>query len=254
MRVLILGLVFVAPITVHAQVASFEVASIKRNTLANQQVMMVAEPNGRLTATSITLAFLIRTAYHLQDSQIVGGPKWLSSDRFDILAKGDPDAFFANLGPMMQSLLADRFKLAVHRDARELPVFALVVAEADGRLGPRLRPTQCPEPPRAPCATISNGVGRLTFRAIPMGQIVQFLSPSTERVVIDRTRLSGNFDVDLEWTPDVVQRSAGADVPTIAAGPSIFTAVREQLGLRLEATNAPVEVLVIDHVEPPTPD
>jgi bla regulator protein blaR1 len=234
---------------------TFEVASIKPNNATSQAVSMVAEPNGRFTAVNIKLPFLIRTAYRLQDYQIVGAPNWLNSDRFDILAKFDPATFPEELLPMMQSLLADRFSFNVHFDRRELPIFALTMADANGRLGPQLRRTECPELPQAPCTSISDGSGRVKFRGIPMEQIVQFLAPAVGRVVIDRTGLNGRLDMDLEWTPESTRAVGGAEAPTIdGGGVSIFTAVQEQLGLRLESTRGLVEVLVIDNVEHPTPD
>jgi uncharacterized protein (TIGR03435 family) len=235
----------------------FEVASVKPNKSADQRVMMVAEPNGRFTATNIKLPFLIRTAYQLQDNQIVGGPSWLNSDRFDIVAKAEDDQYPGDLLARMRSLLADRFKLTSHSETRELPVYALVLMRNYGTLGPRLRLTECPQPPRAPCANVSNGAGRLTLRAAPFSQIVQFLSPSVNRVVVDRTNLTGSFDLDLEWTPDQLPQAppgSSAVSPVDPDRPSIFTAVREQLGLRLEASRASVDVLVIDRVERPTED
>ena len=221
---------------------------------------MVGEPGGRFTAINIPLRFVIRTAYRLQDDQVVGGPGWLNTDRFDILAKAEPTVPpFVQLLPMMRAWLADRFKLAVHSEARELPVYALIVAKNDGTFGPRFRVTECPLPQNGarPCANISQGLGRLTLRGMPMTDLLQFLAPVTNRVVIDRTGLTGRYDVDLEWQPDhLPQRPPGAaDVAPIDTNrPSIFTAVQEQLGLKLESTKAPVEVIVIDHVEQPTPD
>src|SRR5205085_7548181 len=125
--------------------------------------------------------------HQLQDNQNAGGRSWLNSDRFDIVAKADDDAYPGDLLARIRSLLTDRFKLTSHSETRELPTYALVVMRKDGTLGPRLRPTECPQPPRAPCANISNGVGRLTLRAAPLSQIAQFLSPYVNRVVVDRT-------------------------------------------------------------------
>jgi len=239
--------------------ATFEVASIKPNT-SNQPASMVGEPGGRFTAINTPLRFFIRTAYRIQDDQIVGGPGWLNTDRFDILAKAEPTVPpFSQLLPMMRALLAERFKLAVHSEVRELPVYALVVAKSDGTFGPRFKVTDCPLPQNGarPCANISQGPGRLTLRGMPITDLLQFLAPATNRVVVDRSRLTGRYDVDLEWQPDQLpQRPAGAgDTTSIDTNrSSIFTAVQEQLGLKLEATRAPVDVIVIDHVEQPTPD
>jgi uncharacterized protein (TIGR03435 family) len=212
---------------------------------------------------------MCRTSSNSLLKQSGGGPKWLTSDRFDIVAKAEDGAAPSPLLSMIQSLLADRFKLAVHHETRELPIYALVLARSDGTLGSRLGRNDCvrdasgqsaapsdgTQPPR--CGSISNGFGRLTLRATPMEQTLQFLSPSVNRVLVDRTGLIGNFDLDLEWTPDQPQqRPAGAaDLPPNDPNrPSIFTALQEQAGLKLEPTKGPVDVLVIDHAEQPTPD
>lgn len=257
------------------QSPAFEVASVKPHPADQiQPSSMVAEPGGRFTARNIPLRFVIRTAYQIQDDQIVDGPSWLSSDRFDITAKAEDGASPADLAPMLQALLADRFKLIFHRETRELPTFELLLARPDGALGPRMKRNDCvpdlnarpaPAPGGPPrCGSISNGFGRLTLSAAPVPVMTQFLSPAVNRVVIDRTGLSGNFDVDLTWTPERLPARAPGTPPDQAIrvngveidpnGPSIFTAVREQLGLKLESAKGPVEVLAIDHVEQPSPD
>ena len=256
------------------QSPAFEVVSVKPHPAdLMQPSSMVAEPGGRFTARNIPLRLLIRTAYQIQDDQIVEAPGWVNADRFDIAAKAEDGAPPADLAPMLQALLADRFKLAVHHETRELSIFELLVARTDGTLGPRMKRSDCvpdinarPPAPGGPprCGSISNGFGRLTLNATPIPVMAQFLSPSVNRVVIDRTGLSGNFDVDLTWTPDrlpprapgtppdQVVRVNGAEIDP--NGPSIFTAVREQLGLTLESGKGAVDVLVIDHVEQPSPD
>jgi uncharacterized protein (TIGR03435 family) len=257
------------------QSPAFEVVSVKPHPPELvQPTSMVAEPGGRFTARNIPLRLLIRTAYQIQDDQIVDAPGWVTSDRFDIAAKAEDAASPADLGAMLQALLADRFKLAVHRETRQLPIFELLLARSDGALGPRMKQSECvPDinarpatspggPPR--CGSISNGFGRLTLSASPIPVMAQFLSPVVSRVVLDRTGLSGNFDVDLTWTPDRLPsrppgappdqtlRVNGAEIDP--NGPSIFTAVREQLGLKLESGKGPVNVLAIDHIEHPSPD
>ena len=247
---------------------TFEVVSIKPLTSNDQRTMMTVQPGGRFTMRNEPLHLLIRTAYQLQDDQIVGGPSWLNSDRFDIDAKAaDDEAFLRRLGPMLQALLADRFDLMVHHDTKELPVFAVVLARTDGRLGPQLRPTECPDlevdvKQLRPCVNLSPGLGRFTARGTPMKTFLEWLAPFVNRVVIDRSGLNGRYDINLEWTPDnLPQRAPGtpADQPlrlngiTIDPnGPTIFTAIQEQLGLKLESTKGSVDVLVIDHVEHPT--
>jgi uncharacterized protein (TIGR03435 family) len=251
-RVLLLLVgIAVVSVTVLAQTPagpSFEVASIKRSAHGGQE-SLVAQPGGGLTGTSIPLRFLIRTAYQLQDDQILGGPEWISAERFDLTAKPEGNAPLTRLVPMLKALLAERFKLAVHIEQRELPIFTLVALPGNGRRAPGLRATACPAPdidlsrPER-CANISQGRGRLTLRGMPLSQLLPFLAPAVNRTIVDKTALDGRYDIDLTWTPELSS--------TAPEAVSIFTALQEQLGLKLESTKGPVEVLVIDHVERPT--
>jgi uncharacterized protein (TIGR03435 family) len=274
--------------------AVFAVASVRPNTSGDQRVMIKNEPGG-LTATNVPLRVLIRTAYQLQeDSQIVGAPSWIASDRFDIVAKAEGASLVpggAALGRpnvRLQALLKDRFKLTVHKETRELSIYALVLARRDGRLGPRLRPTtvdcvailaalfplpgrgNAPAPPppsphpsdKAPVCGSTGGPGRLISQGMTMARLALNLSGRVDRVVVDRTGLAADFDLDLEWMPDQFEGSGplgplpGTQPPTPSdsSGPSLYTAVQEQLGLKLESTKGPVDVLIVDHVEQPTPD
>jgi uncharacterized protein (TIGR03435 family) len=252
---------------------AFEVASIKPNRSSDLPGRIGPEPGGRFAATNATLRALIRTAYNLQDSQIFGGPSWVNSDRFDVLAKADTTVVL-RAGGMLRRLLAERFKLAVHNDTRELPIFVLVVADTNGKLGPRLRKSEVDcaavikergasiPPPQAPgkpplCVSMG-GPGRMSSSGRTMPGLAVDLARVVGRTVIDRTGLSGGFDVELEWTPEfqppVSNGGAAADIPLSNDGSSIFTALREQLGLKLESTRGPVSVLIIDRVEHPTED
>jgi uncharacterized protein (TIGR03435 family) len=258
---------------------AFEVASIKPNRSGDLRMGIGLAPGGRFTGTNVTLRQLISTAYGTSsDSQIVGGPNWMDSDRFDINAKAQGYTGFmppAQLGLMLRPLLAERFKLAFHRESREIPIYALVIARADGQLGPQLRrsdidcaaliasrsnapPQPMPplQPGQTPPCALQNSGGELVGRGLSITQLVEMgLSRTVDRVVIDRTVLKGAFDWTLKWTPDRMQRSSGAsDLAIDPNGPSIFTAVQEQLGLKLESAKGPVDVLVIDHAEQPTPD
>ncbi len=235
----------------------FEVASVKPSE--NPAMMFVVLPGGRLTARSVPLRFIIRTAYQLQNDQIIGGPEWLDRDRFDLTARAtDPATPVRDALWMLQTLLADRFKLTVHREQRELPVYALVVGRPVGS-APGLRPTVCPDPEidlreQRPCANIANPRNALNLRGMPVAQLLPMLAAIVNRVIIDRTELTGRYDMELTWTPEPPAAPAGAPAPTDASAPNIFTAVQEQLGLKLESTRAPIEVLVVDRVERPMPD
>jgi len=263
---------------------AFEVASIKPNNSGDGRMMMQLQPGGRFNATNIPLRLLIRNAYQLQDFQIVGGPSWINTERYDIVAKAEdgtpPETpSLDRTGPnriqlMVRALLAERFQLVVHDETRELPIYALVVARSDGKLGPDLKKseTDCnaimaagrgrgmpppPGPPQAgerPQCGIRIGMGNLAMGGAPMPQFANSLAMFVGRTVQDKTGLAGNYDVTLTWTPDQMpQRPPGAPEPPPADpnGPSIFTALQEQLGLKLDSQKGPVSVLVIDRVERP---
>ena len=247
------------PLGAQQALTAFEVASVKPHTSDDQQMIMTMRPGGRFVATNVLLRLIIRTTFQLQDDQIVGGPAWLETDRFDINAKAPDNMRPEDIAPMMQSLLTERFKLRTHREVRERPVLALERVRREGSTGPELRPTACPElavdlsEPK-PCANISNGVNFLMVRGAPIAVFAQYLAPYVNRAVVDRTGLDGRYDIVLKWSPE---QSAGAGVgpaPAAQDRPSLITALQEQLGLKLESTRASLEVLVIDSVERPTPD
>ena len=262
---------------------AFEVASVKPNKSGDGRIFFQMQPGGRFTATNVPLRELIRFAYGIQTFQLVGGPDWIGSERFDIVAKAEgdlpPSPLGGSPGPMqmmVRTLLVERFKLAVHNETRDLPVYALVMARADGRLGPQLRASQVdcaalmaaargrggppPAPPRTgerpPCGMFG-GFGRMAAGGVPVAQLATNLSQRVNRVVLDRTGLTGLYEFELEFTPDQLPQGppppGAPPLPPIDPnGPSIFTALQEQLGLKLDAQRGPVEVLVIDHVEQPT--
>jgi uncharacterized protein (TIGR03435 family) len=259
----------------------FEVASVKTNKSGDGRIMIANQPGGRFTATNVPLRLLIRNAYQLQDFQIVGAPDWITSEHFDIAAKAEgdipPSPPGGPPGPMqlmMQALLAERFKLVVHRDTRELQTYALVLARSDRKLGAQLRASavDCaammrgrngappPGPPpvnERPQCGMRIGPGQMSGGGLPMSQFATVLAPLVQRFVVDRTGLTGNYDIDLTFTPDQMPQGTpppGAPPlpPIDPNGPSIFTAIQEQLGLKLDAQRGPVSVLVIDGVERPT--
>ena len=222
---------------------SFEVASVRRNHTG--QMTGFSEdisPGGRFTARNLTVWNLIRFAYHLRDSQMTGGPAWLKTQGFDIEAQpaaGGGAVPQAQVREMMQGLLAERFKLAAHRETRPMPAYELKVAAG----GPRLQPSS-PDKPRGQTRSM---LGDLIVEKMRMTSLANILEFDLERPVIDRTGLAGEYDFKLEWA-----RESARSVPDQAGKPSIFTALQEQLGLRLESARSPVEVMVIENATQPS--
>jgi uncharacterized protein (TIGR03435 family) len=260
---------------------AFEVASIKQNKSGENNGMMTGLLTSQFTATNVLLRNFIIFAYQIQGFQLEGGPSWITSDRFDIVAKAEgnppPQVPGGPPGPlrlMMRALLADRFKLLLHPQTKELPIYALVMAKVDKTLGPQMHrsDTDCaairakinrggappPSPGEWPLCGIRTRPGGMGAGGLPLSELAASLSQVLERVVVDHTGLMGNFDLTLTWTPDQVPQRDSAGGPALPPidpnGPSIFTAVQEQLGLKLESTKGPVDVLVIDSVDHPTPD
>ena len=269
----------------------FEVASVKPNKSGEGFIRFGLQPGGRFTAQNVPARELIRFAYNVQPFQIEGGPNWLNSDRFDVTAKAEGE--LQQVGPgqsgpvqaMMQNLLADRFKLKVHRENKEMPIYALVLARSDGRLGKQIEPStvDCtaqrgrgagpgagrggpggpppapPQPGERPQCGMFMGIGSVGAGDVPIQQLAQLLSGRVQRIVVDKTGLTGRYSFNMEFTPDQMPPPGatppGVQLPAINPdGPSIFTALQEQLGLKLESTRGPVETLVIDSIEQPTPD
>jgi uncharacterized protein (TIGR03435 family) len=273
MRIAALGLIGSALLIgagVQAQTAaSFEVASIRRNLAANQQGRGLAapQPGGRFIAIGATLRHLVNGAYGLE---VIGGPEWVDTDRFDVNARTEGDRPTVEMQHMLRSLLSDRFRLVVHTETREVPVYALAIARKDRKLGPQLRASDAkcaqdarnfiPSAPGSPpaCGDFRLGARALTARGMTMARLAQVLSGSVGRPVLDRTGLDSAYDLELEWSSDLGLRQAPAGSAGAAEltpdGLSLFTAMQEQLGLRLQPTRGPVDVIVIDRAEPPTPD
>jgi uncharacterized protein (TIGR03435 family) len=234
---------------------AFEVATIKRNLSLNEGGSIFIDPGGRFRVVNVPVSSLISQAYGEQSMayllQVVGGPDWLTAEKYDIIAKVSADLASLSVKDLVpkrpelfQSLLADRFKLRVHRETREMPRYALVRARKDGTLGPRLRPssTDCQATPGKCSLTLLPG--HVTGGHVNMDTVRAVLVGSVERVLVDQTGLDGWFELDLEWSPD----------QTASDKPSIFAAVQEQLGLKLESQRGPVDVIVVDHIERPTED
>jgi uncharacterized protein (TIGR03435 family) len=233
---------------------AFEVASVRPNRSGERGERRSFPAGGGFTATSASLKYLLKAAYRVEDFQISGAPGWFDSDRFDIEAKAAGDPPRAQVLSMLQSLLADRFKLALHRETRELPVYDLVVAKS----GPKFKERSCVGQPGPdnPCGgfTVSLVRGELMGRVVPTREFAEALTTLLNRTVLDKTALTGNYDFDLHWTPDgsTIHGPGDPDAPPPDPnGPSIFTAVQEQLGLELKSAKGPVEMLVIDSAEKP---
>jgi uncharacterized protein (TIGR03435 family) len=270
----------------------FEVASVKPNKSGD--VHWILAPRGsQAIGNNVPLDAVIRAAHQVSSNHIVGAPAWTSSERFDIVAKAPPGMTLTlgrwpRPGPfeiMLRNLLAERFRLGVHSEAREMPVYALVRSRRDGKLGPKLQPVseecaakvadfiggrrrptiddlQRPGQP-VPCGALQMSPNNIESGGATMAQLAEWLSEPrmSGRLVQDRTALTGIYHVSLRWTPSgLVQSDAPPPdqvlqpngVPVDVTDPALFTALPEQLGLKLTPTRAPLDVLVIDHVEHPT--
>jgi len=258
----------------------FEVASVNPHRPDDDLLFAHWYDEGRFTATG-SLHMLIRLAYGLQDSQLTGGPDWTDSDLYDIIATTDGAPRPDIMRLMLRELLAERFMLRLGVEMRERPIYALSMAKRDAAPGPQLRPAavDCdalfaaarpgrgsalpptPTGERPPCG-IQLAPGTLTAGGMTMAVLANHLSMWVDRIVTDRTGLQGRFDLSLKWLPDRMPEATASVVTSDLAplgaldpsAPSIFTALQEQLGLRLEALRGPAEVHVVERVERPTVD
>jgi uncharacterized protein (TIGR03435 family) len=222
------------------------IASIKRNRSDSTDREMEFRPGGRVFAINVTLRVLLRNFNRLLEAQLVGGPEWVAADRWDIVATVDPPRNDAEMIELFKQMLADRFALRVHREVRELPVYRLVVARADGRLGPQLRLSERHCNATNTCAD-RGGLGEAIVAGRTIGEVLRVFERIAGRPVIDQTGLTGPYDFTLRWRPDDTT-GTNQDLP------SLFVAVEEQLGLKLVADRQPSEVLVIDSAERPRED
>jgi uncharacterized protein (TIGR03435 family) len=251
----------------------FEVASIKPSAPDERFIRVRGAPGGRVDINNVTLKFLIQYAWGVQPFQISGGATWSDSLHYDISAKAESDPKGDEMLLMLRALLEDRFQLKIHRETKEAPIYALVLARKDGKLGPgltlaqdggcvKIDPSKPPEPP-PPGTPRPNYCGgqmmspkSLKAVSVPVANILAILARTLGRTVVDQTGLKGNYDISLEWSPDEAQLAMlPPDLPrppVDASGPSIFTAIQEQLGLKLESQKGPVEMLAIDRAEKPS--
>lgn len=217
---------------------SFEVASVKRSSPEMGTSDRESFNGGTLQMGNVTLKQIVRYAYGISETQIFGGPKWMDDYRFDIVAKADASATRDTLVAMLQPLLADRFHLTLHRETRTVAGFALEIA----RSGIRAPVSDQPGGPSSNTTRTS-----ISARSFPMPQLAIRLAVALQRPVVDMTGEKRAFDIDLKWAPDGLQATG----PGNAELPTLFTAIEEQLGLKLESRKVPVEALVIDSAEIP---
>lgn len=256
-----LALTFLLVATLQAQSPSFEVASIKRRTVPGPTAVTQGQgpgPGGAFNRINTTLLPVILFAYDMRDYQLVGGPDWMRTDRFDILARAGREVSTSDLRLMVRSLLEDRFKLVAHREQREMPIYTLVPARSDGRLGPGLKRSddECKRLLQRPSNV---PVGAAT--SIGCGQAADLANMASRMMgapVIDKTGLVGRFEHFLYYSrdgirpfglPSTVPSDGPAADPSL---PSFQTALQDHLGLKLESTRGLVDVLVIDSVQLPT--
>jgi uncharacterized protein (TIGR03435 family) len=285
--------------TPNSQLA-FQAVSVKQNVSGSVFARVDVRSPGRFTAVNVPAALLVRFAYGLEDFQVVGGPRWLESDRFDVVASSAGEATVDQKRAMLRQVLQDRFNLSAHTETRPLPIYALMLARNDGRLGPGLRRsvTNCrsgaesalgPDAPGfgigsgiqanalrwvgsdspawpgmpscgffgpSPNTNLPAGQGGLSFRGLTMSSLARTIEELVHRSVTDETKLAGSFDGDFGFIEELPPPPPPPGQPSPFTAPflSIFTALPEQLGLKLQASRGPVNVLVIDAVQRPTPD
>lgn len=251
--------------------ARFEVATIKRNVTGNFATSPPVLPNGETRLVNVPARNLVLQAYPVTPPiEMIGAPSWLESEQYDVTAKGKAGATAAERQEMWRSLLAERMKLAAHYEMREKPTYDLVVARSDRVLGAGLKPSTldctqpqpAPQPPRPGGDMRGFGLSRCHSFAIDrddtmysggveMTTLVRMIGATAGRPIVDRTGLTGFFSVSLRYQR--FQQRADA-APSPDDPPSLFTALQEQLGLKLESAKGQVQVLVIDHIERPEPD
>ncbi len=227
------ALVFIACVMWAQTAPRFEVTSIKPSNSGTESESGIRTSHGRLIAVNVTLKRCIVGAYEISPNRILSGPDWLDADRFDIVALADqPVNDDHTMMVMLQAVLAERFKLAIHRETRMTEAYVLEAAEG----GPKFQKGDA-----GPSST-DHGRGNLIVANTTIDRFAELLSRQTNVPVLNRTGMEGSFHVRLKWS-----RNTSLD-----DGPSLFTAIQEQLGLRLRPEKVPVEVMVIDHAQRPS--
>jgi uncharacterized protein (TIGR03435 family) len=253
----------IAPLLAQAP-PEFEVASLKPNHSGFPGFSIIPSQGGKLDANNISLKRLIAVAYSVTDFQIFGNVAWLESDRYDMAARAPGPAGLPQLRLMLRTLLADRFKLQIHHESREMRIYTLTQPNAsaaaaglvasEGECSAETTP-QAALKNGTPCGVVNMGPGRINGQRGRISQLCDRLSTLLSVTVVDKTGLQGNYNITMAWTPDPeAERTLTGDRPPASdgPGPTVFAAIQEQLGLKLTAGKGPVEVIVIDSVEKAT--
>ena len=241
--------ILAASMTLAAQepTSALTTVSLRRNVSDSSNRSIEMRPGGRLIVTNNTVRNMLRNIERLQEFQLVGGPDWIATDRWDIQAVVDAGVTEIQAAALLKAFLVERFKLKLHTEQRDTPIYALVVLRPDRTLGPELRSStiDCPTS-KGQCGD-SSGPGFIRVVGRPLDGILRTFERASGRMVVNRTALTGAYDFHLRWRP--------FDAPEVNPDlPALFTAIEEQLGLRLQADRAPVDVLVIDSAERPLED
>ena len=235
--------------------AGFDVASIKPSDPSSHGMNVGISPSGSFRASGVTLMLLIQQAYDVRGFQVSGGPGWLTTERYDILTKNESagptqadlirmndaqrNEFRTVMMTRLRALIEDRFQLKFHRETKEMQIYGLLVAKG----GPKLQPMEAGGRDSSLSVSRNDDANmRVAAKGLPMANLVRYLSDQSGRQVIDETGLTGKYDFQFAFAPDLGD----------ATGPSLFTAIQQELGLRLESKKGPVEVIVIDNVEKPS--
>jgi uncharacterized protein (TIGR03435 family) len=235
----------------------FEVASIKRSQ-TDEPSKFAALSGGRMSATGVSVRALIRAAYEVQDFQISGGASWIGTEKYTIEARGESAADASQTRLMLRALLAERFQLKIHTDRREIPALALLKAKAGGEFASNLTlvdGASCDSQPSSasPCGRITGSKTGLKGERVSMAEFAQALSGMLRRTVVDRTALAGRFNLRVDFEPSAAPTEPTSQPDDGIAGASAFvTALREQLGLKLETTKSAAEIIVIDSTTRPS--
>jgi uncharacterized protein (TIGR03435 family) len=233
------GILLIAGLSLAQNPPQFDVATIKPAPLQEQgrtSTRMSSDTDtGKLHYTNVNLKEIIAQAYKVQEYQ-VSGPGFILTERFDIVAQFPPHTDGNRIPPMLQALLADRFKLTTHRETKELPIYSLVVAKG----GPKFKAADS-----SPHMSVDSSRSHWHVTAtVTMQRFAEFLTDEAGRPVVDKTNLTGAYDMTLDWAVD-----NNANTNDASNGPSLFTALQEQLGLKLDSAKGPVETIVVDHAE-----